>query len=94
MTYHRQQHRTCLCLHIVHCLLMLCTMCSVFFFVFTITHNVTSWSQIIGGSETMDNSLDHRWMCEKMLGAYDIKNHFLKGKFMLHGRGPQKSRKF
>ena len=50
-------------------------------------------SQIIGGSETMDSSLDHRWMCEKMVGAYDIKTTFLKGKFMLHGCEPQEGRK-
>lgn len=32
MNYHRLQHRTCLRLHIVHCLLTSCKMCSVFFF--------------------------------------------------------------
>jgi len=34
MTYHRQQHRTCLRLHVVHCLLTSCTMCSKFFLYF------------------------------------------------------------
>ena len=31
MTYHRQQHRTCSRLHVVHCLLTSSTICSGFF---------------------------------------------------------------
>jgi len=36
----------------------------------------TSWSQLIGGSDTVDSTLDYRWMCEKMVGPYNIKTIF------------------
>lgn len=50
----------------------------------------TAWSKIIGGSETMDSSLDHRWMCEKMVGAYDIKTIFWRENLCSTDMNPRK----
>ena len=42
----------------------------------------------------MDSSLDHRWMCEKMVGAYDIKTIFCRENSCSMDVNPRRVRNF